>query len=148
MEYSLLCSCWGHCTDVEWLQREYVWIAFVRSYLRLVTGSTSTGRTRIQVHYLQKFRTKSGIFHSYTTRKGCITILYHVIEKTVARWPGRLGVMQLNCTNRWEGSVEYWQIYHGSPVIFSMAWYKVRYKLRSSPKLLVSFLPGFMSETE
>ena len=30
---------------------------------------------------------------------------------------GRLGVIQLNCTDRWEGSVEYWRIYNGSSCI-------------------------------
>ena len=30
----------------------------------------------------------SGIFHGYTRGKGCITILYHAIENTVAGWEG------------------------------------------------------------
>ena len=30
--------------------------------------------------YTKKIQVMSGIFHGYTTRKGCITILYHAIE--------------------------------------------------------------------
>ena len=38
-------------------------------------------------------------------RKGCITILYHAIKNSGHM--GRLGVIQLNCTNQWEGLEEY-----------------------------------------
>ena len=45
---------------------------------------------------------------------------------------GRLGVIQLNCTDRWEGSVENWRIYNGFPAfwlaVFSLAWYKMQYQ--------------------
>ena len=62
----------------------------------------------------KKIQVMSGIFQSYTMRKGCITILFHAIENTVARW---------------EGLVEYWQIW--LPVFwlagFSMAWHKNYY---------------------
>ena len=34
--------------------------------------------------YTKKIQLTSGIFHGYTTRKGCLTILYHTIENTVA----------------------------------------------------------------
>ena len=41
---------------------------------------------------------------------------------------GRLGVIQLNYTDRWEGSVENWRIFNGFPAlwlaVFSMTWYK------------------------
>ena len=53
---------------------------------------------------------------------------------------GRLGVIQLNCTDRLKGLVEYWQIYNGFPAfwlaVFSIASeykfsyiYRVRYTL-------------------
>ena len=66
-----------------------------------------------------------------------ITLLYH--EKGLHNYlipchrkfsgqMGRLGVVQLNCTDRLKGSVEYWRMYNGFPefwlVVFSMAWYK------------------------
>ena len=54
---------------------------------------------------LYEIQVTSGIFHGYTTRKGCITILYHAIE--CSGQMGRLDVIQLKCTDRWEGSVEY-----------------------------------------
>ena len=38
-------------------------------------------------------------------RKGCITILYHAIKNSGHM--GRLGVIQLNCTDQWEGLEEY-----------------------------------------
>ena len=38
--------------------------------------------------YTKKIQVTSGIFQSYTTRKSCITIFYHVIENTVTRWTG------------------------------------------------------------
>ena len=41
---------------------------------------------------------------------------------------GSLDVIQLNCTDRWEGSVGYWQICNRFPTfwlaVFSMTWYK------------------------
>ena len=41
---------------------------------------------------------------------------------------GRLGVIQLNCSDRWEGSEEYWRMWNGFPAfwlaVFSVAWYK------------------------
>ena len=40
---------------------------------------------------------------------------------------GRLGVIQLNCNDRWESWVEYWRICNGFPALwlaaFSVAWY-------------------------
>ena len=46
---------------------------------------------------------------------------------------GRLGVIPLNCTDRWEGSVEYRRIHNGFPafwlVVFSMAWHKCTYTI-------------------
>ena len=42
----------------------------------------------------------------------------------------KLGMIHLNSTDRWEGSVEYWRIYNGFPAfnfwlaVFSMTWYK------------------------
>ena len=32
----------------------------------------------------------SGIFNGFTTRKGCVTILFHAVENTVATWEGWL----------------------------------------------------------
>ena len=34
--------------------------------------------------YTKKIQVTSGIFNGYTSRKCCITILYHAIENTVA----------------------------------------------------------------
>ena len=36
--------------------------------------------------YTKKIQVTSAIFHGYTTRTGCKTILYHAIENSVARW--------------------------------------------------------------
>ena len=47
---------------------------------------------------------------------------------------GRLGVIQLNCTDRWEGSVEYWEIYNGFPaccIFYGMVWRSVWYFIES-----------------
>ena len=44
--------------------------------------------------YTKKIQVTSVIFHGYTMRKGCITILYHAIEN--GGQMGRLCVMQLN----------------------------------------------------
>ena len=62
-----------------------------------------------------------------------ITRLYHE-ERLHKKYSGqmeRLGVIQLNCTDRWEGSVKYWRMYNGFPAfwlaVFSMAWYKTQY---------------------
>ena len=48
---------------------------------------------------------------------------------------GRLGVILLNCTDRWECAVEYWRIYNGFPAfwlaVFCMAWYKRRFNRTS-----------------
>ena len=38
--------------------------------------------------FTKKIQVTSEIFHGYTTRKGCTTMLYHAIENTVARWEG------------------------------------------------------------
>ena len=74
----------------------------------------------------------------YTTRKPCITMLYHFIEntwsfKSMRCMTGRLGVIPLNCTDRWEGLVEYRRIYNGFPAfclpVFSMAWYEIQYNV-------------------
>ena len=56
--------------------------------------------------YTKKIQVTSGIFYGYTARKRCITILYHAIESTVAKSVGRLGEIQFNTSDRWEGSVE------------------------------------------
>ena len=42
-------------------------------------------RTQASV-YTKTIQVTSGIFYDYATRKGCIIILYHAIENTVARW--------------------------------------------------------------
>ena len=57
----------------------------------------------------------------------------------------KLHVIQLNCTDWWEGSVEYWRICNIFPaiwlVVFSMAWYKAQYKTLKyvAPKLFSLF---------
>ena len=72
----------------------------------------------------------------YTTRKPCITVWYHVIENM---WhyiigvvhDGKVGVIPLNCTDRWKGLVQYRQLYNSFPAfrlaVFAMAWYKMHY---------------------
>ena len=50
--------------------------------------------------FTKKIQVASEIFHGYTTRKGRMTMLYHAIENTMARW---------------EGSVECRGIYNGFP---------------------------------
>ena len=51
---------------------------------------------------VQRFR----VVFSYATRKGCTNIFYHAIENTMARWEGWVYVIQFNCTDQWEDSVE------------------------------------------
>ena len=67
----------------------------------------------------QENTSEERVIPRYTTRKGCVTVLYHAIESTVAckaimitaresqRTMEGLGVIPLNCTDRCEGSVEY-----------------------------------------
>ena len=40
----------------------------------------------VNVYHGSEIKVTSGIFHGDTARKGCITILYHAMENTVARW--------------------------------------------------------------
>ena len=74
----------------------------------------------------------------YTMRNRCITILYHATENSVAskasiiktqttderNWQEsqctmeRLGIILLNCTDWWEGLVEFWQIYNHFPAFW------------------------------
>ena len=78
--------------------------------------------------YTKKIQATSGVFHGYTSRKGCKNILYIPCHRKYSGQMGRLGVIQLNCTDRWEGSVEYWRILQLlSCLLFSMAWYKKIY---------------------
>ena len=58
-----------------------------------------------------------------------------LVFSTILGEMGRLGVIQWNRTDRWEGSVEYWRIDNGFPAfwsaVFFMAWYKVLYLFES-----------------
>ena len=96
------------CKAFEWHTMEYL-----TSHLYFLAIHTSVHTKKSQV--------TSGIFH-FIPR-----ILYHAIENTVASKAfiinaresqctiGRLGVIPLNCNDRWEGLVEYVRIYHGFP---------------------------------
>ena len=67
----------------------------------------------------QENKSDERVFPPYTTRKGCVTVLYHAIENTGAskaiiisarkskRTMEELCLIPLNCTDRWEGSVEF-----------------------------------------
>lgn len=49
---------------------------------------------------------------------------YQATESSWKNWReyqrtmGRLGVIPLNCTHQWEGSVEYWRIFNGFPAFW------------------------------
>ena len=59
--------------------------------------------------------------------KGLHIFYFKLFHRKYIGQIGRMGVIQLNCTDRWEGSVPYWWIYNSFPafwlVVFSMAWY-------------------------
>ena len=63
------------------------------------------------------------------------------------RTMARLGEIQLNCNDRWEGWVEFWRICNGFAAIwlavFSMTWYKYTYVYK-----LATFKRTLIGQTE
>ena len=68
--------------------------------------------------YTKKIQVTSGIFHG------------HTMHRKYSGQMGRLSVIQLNITDRWEGSVEWWRIHNGFPAIWLAVFCTALYKLR------------------
>ena len=74
------------------------------------------------------------VYQENTNDEWNITRLYH--EKRLHRnYSGqmeRLGVIQLNYTDWWEGSVEDWRMYNGFPDWLYFLWHGIKHSIRRS----------------
>ena len=108
-------SKYGTCNAFEWYTMEYL-----TSHLYFLV-------------YTQAFRwVMSGLFHGIPRERVALIKNFMSCHRKYSGQMERLGVIQFNCPDRWEGTVEYWRIYDSFPAfwlaVFSMAWYKIWYQ--------------------